>query len=202
MPGYLSFREHIRWLPNEAAEPTVAIVLSGKESGAFVDVRFRKDSLGTLDWAFAGFRHADEGDRARFEHLIDSRTLNPTSVEDCGTMTVLPEGRSLERGTMVNPDTGALTDYEELWREEEASHATIVRRGDGRVWKAHVGNWQLEVGRDDRSCWAWQACWRGGSANWHVLHKTENVGEATFLPDGHHRLLEWARDYWEILEYS
>ncbi|KAL1740968.1 hypothetical protein HDZ31DRAFT_46423 [Schizophyllum fasciatum] len=202
MPGYLSFREYIRWLPDEATEPTVTIVLSGKESGAFVDVRFMKNAIGTLDWAFAGFRHADGANRARFEHLLDSRTPDPTSVDDSGTTTALPEGRSLERGMMANPDTGALTDYEELWREEEAPHATIVRRLDGSVWKAHVGNWQLEVGRNDHHCWAWQASWGGGSPDWHILHRTANVGEAKFLPDKHRQLLEWAGDDWEILEYS
>ena len=60
MPGFLSFRESIRWLPDEASEPTVTIVLSGKETGAFVDVRFLKDGPSILDWAFAGFRHAGE----------------------------------------------------------------------------------------------------------------------------------------------
>lgn len=58
MPGHLSFRESIRWLPDEASEPTVTVVLSGKETGAFVDVRFLKESPYILDWAFAGFRHA------------------------------------------------------------------------------------------------------------------------------------------------
>ncbi|KAL1731485.1 hypothetical protein EV714DRAFT_271722 [Schizophyllum commune] len=201
MPGFLSFRESIRWLPDEAFEPTVTIVLSGKETGAFVDVRFLKDSPGILDWAFAGFRRADGPDRARFEHLIDSRTLDPSSVSDSGTSTALANGRSLERGAMVNPATGALTEYEEVWQEEEAPDAIIVRRRDGSVWKARVGGWHLEVGRDERGCWAWQARLAEGG-QWEVLRRTESAPAADFLPVEHAKLVEWAGEDWEILEFS
>ena len=164
--------------------------------------------------------HIDGPDRARFEHLIDSRTLvrpflsslgiydlsapsiqDPSSVSDSGTSTALPGGRSLERGAMVNPATGALTEYEEIWKEEEAPDATIVRRRDGSVWKACVGGWHLEVGRDERGCWAWQARLNEGG-QWEMLRRTESAPAADVLPVEHAKLVEWAGEDWEILEFS
>lgn len=57
MSASISFRQSIRWLPDEASEPTQTIVLTALESGAFLDVRFEKEN-GKLDWAFAGYRSA------------------------------------------------------------------------------------------------------------------------------------------------
>lgn len=102
---------------------------------------------------------------------------------------------------MVNPATGTVAEYEEIWQEEEAPDATIVRRLDGGVWKAYVGRWQLEVGRDERGCWAWQARQVEGG-QWEVLHRTENAPAAEVLPFGHADLVEWAGVDWEILESS
>jgi hypothetical protein len=70
----ISFRESIRWLPNDASEPTQTIVLTALRSGVFLDVRFDTES-GMLDWAFAGYRSSVEPNSTKFTHHIDSRTL-------------------------------------------------------------------------------------------------------------------------------
>lgn len=38
-------------------------------------------------------------------------------VKDEGDMYPQPDGRTLEKGSMVNPSTGKLTDYQEMWRD-------------------------------------------------------------------------------------
>jgi len=62
MPAaYISHRLSIRWVPEEASEPTNTVVLTGARTGAFLDVRFFKETPKTLDWAFAGYRYIDPG---------------------------------------------------------------------------------------------------------------------------------------------
>ncbi|KAJ2981333.1 hypothetical protein NUW58_g6717 [Xylaria curta] len=88
----ISIRDSIRWLPDAASEPTSTVVLTSPEH-RFVDIRVIKDvedPRTSLDWAFAGV----------------------SSSED--------DGRTLETGRMVNPATGQLTDYEEIWTDIEA----------------------------------------------------------------------------------
>ncbi|KAF8172825.1 hypothetical protein K438DRAFT_1851199 [Mycena galopus ATCC 62051] len=144
-PAFISFRESIRWVPDEASEPTQTTVLTSAKSGLFLDVRFNKDS-GDLDWAFAGYRSSLELDSTKFTHHIDSRTLTPLDVVDVGTNTPLPDGRTLEAGEMVNPATGILTAYEEIWRDEECSEALFVRNIAGSVWRARAGHQEKLLG--------------------------------------------------------
>lgn len=62
MPAaYISHRLSIRWVPEEASEPTNTVVLTGARTGTFLDVRFFKEAPKTLDWAFAGYRYIDPG---------------------------------------------------------------------------------------------------------------------------------------------
>ncbi|KAJ6524492.1 hypothetical protein B0H19DRAFT_898240, partial [Mycena capillaripes] len=157
MSASISYRESIRWLPDDASEPTRTIVLTALKSGVFLDVRFDKES-GDLDWAFAGYRSSVEPNSTKFTHHIDSQTLSPLDVVDVGSNTPLPDGRTLEAGEMVNPATGILTPYEEIWRDEECDEAVFVRNVEGSVWRARVGEWQLALGRTVRGeFWAWQA---------------------------------------------
>jgi len=77
MPAaYISHRLSIRWVPEEASEPTNTVVLTGSRTGAFLDVRFFKEIGKTLDWAFAGYRYIDPDapNVVTFRHHIDSRT--------------------------------------------------------------------------------------------------------------------------------
>lgn len=59
----ISFRDSIRWLPHEASEPTETLVLTGKDTNTFLDVRFLKEST-ELDWAFAGYREHEGAELA------------------------------------------------------------------------------------------------------------------------------------------
>ena len=64
----------------------------------------------------------DEGGHAvmhsKWHHWVDSRTPDAEEVTDEGDMYPIEGGeRALEKGRMVNPATGILTDYEELWQD-------------------------------------------------------------------------------------
>ncbi|OTA00360.1 hypothetical protein A9Z42_0079780 [Trichoderma parareesei] len=126
----ISFRKFIRWLPDEASEPTSTLVLTSPER-RFVDIRVSLADcsdvlpdteqilpLSRLDWAIAGTSSSTvlgEGhSHSRWAHWIDSRALEAPADE--GHMYAQPDGLStLEKGRMVNPDTGKETDYEEMW---------------------------------------------------------------------------------------
>jgi hypothetical protein len=57
--------------------------------------------------------------RGQWRHWIDSRTPNTEGVADEGINHPQADGKTLEKGKMVNPATGKETDYEELWRDLE-----------------------------------------------------------------------------------
>ncbi|KAF2621763.1 hypothetical protein BU25DRAFT_378919 [Macroventuria anomochaeta] len=138
----VSIRKSIRWLPQNAHEPTSTVVLSSA-GRKFVDIRILnsldKDAedqpeildSSRLDWAIAGTSSSiavpDRGPDVRlstFRHWIDSRTLDLASATDEGMMFPMEtDGEDelvLEIGKMVNPKTGLLTDYEEVWIEKAA----------------------------------------------------------------------------------
>ncbi|GKT48693.1 uncharacterized protein ColSpa_08874 [Colletotrichum spaethianum] len=135
--GSISFREHIRWIPDEASEPTSTIVLTSPQR-RFVDLRILKSAptadgaqathgVERLEWGIAGTSSStvrDDGAggqvrHSRWEHWIDSRTTEPEGAADEGDMYEQPDGLTLEKGRMANPATGQQTDYEELWRDVE-----------------------------------------------------------------------------------
>ncbi|KAK4133845.1 hypothetical protein BT67DRAFT_381449 [Trichocladium antarcticum] len=147
----ISVREYIRWLPNEPSEPTWTIVLTTPEC-RFVDVRVLKPPsseeehdnnithLSRLDWAIAGTSsstvllppNGQPGQwlkHSRWHHWIDSRTPNAAEADDEGDMFAHPSDAALtlERGRMVNPDTGNETDYEEMWRSEPLETVPLLR---------------------------------------------------------------------------
>ncbi|KAI6781457.1 uncharacterized protein J7T54_001419 [Emericellopsis cladophorae] len=132
----ISLREYIRWLPDDATEPTSTIVVTSPGSH-FVDIRaLRPASAPTdwpspsaetvqltpdqLDWAIAGtssYERAGNHTRGRWAHWIDSRTTDTDGVADEGDNHTQPDGTTLEKGVMLNPATGKETEYEELWRD-------------------------------------------------------------------------------------
>ncbi|KAJ7153589.1 hypothetical protein C8R43DRAFT_1002674 [Mycena crocata] len=212
----ISTRESIRWLPDEPSEPTQTIVLTALEGGVFLDVRFEKES-GKLDWAFAGYRTSEEPHTTTFTHHIDSRTLDPLAVVDVGRNTPLPDGTILEAGEMVNPETGALTGYEEVWRDEEFTTALFVRNVARSVWRARVGGQQLALGRTNTGeFWAWQAKKKGDA--WVCAYSTINshdgglaadVNFFAFLPEDSDcrewetgLTVEWMGETWEVLVHN
>jgi hypothetical protein len=132
----ISIRESIRWLPDAASEPTSTVVLTSPEH-RFVDIRILKeeDSSGSatrLDWAFAGISSSEirDGDvrHCTWRHVVDSRTRSAPeeNVVDEGDIFPQDDGRTLETGRMVNPATGKLTDYEEVWADLEAEKVKVL----------------------------------------------------------------------------
>ncbi|TFK37664.1 hypothetical protein BDQ12DRAFT_151671, partial [Crucibulum laeve] len=140
MASSVSFRRSIRWLPDDANEPTQTVVLIGSRTGVYLDVRFVKDPLKhKLDWAFAGYRVSNGPNKVIFKHVIDSHTPNASEVFDQGTNTHLPDGATLEIGEMINPETGKMTPYEEIWEEEELeedTRALFIKNAIGSAWYA------------------------------------------------------------------
>ncbi|KIK59597.1 hypothetical protein GYMLUDRAFT_169498 [Collybiopsis luxurians FD-317 M1] len=206
MSSTISFRESIRWIPDEASEPTDTVVLTGGKSGVFLDVRFFKDSNG-LDWAFAGYRSTEGGkELIKFTHLIDSRTTDPLQMVDYGSNTDLPNGTTLERGEMINPATGKMTEYEEVWRDEKSIGGTtlFLRNTTSTSWYARVGDWQLALGRDSAGhFWAFQA--QLSDNEWMITHKTDVSDGIALLPEISEDWVEgvqvqWNNDKWIILE--
>ncbi|KAJ6463347.1 hypothetical protein C8R45DRAFT_1025393 [Mycena sanguinolenta] len=210
--AFISFRESIRWLPNEPSEPTQTIVLTSA-SGVFLDVRFNKEggSAAHLDWAFAGYRSSPTPTSTKFTHHIDSRTLDPLQVVDVGTNTPLPDMRTLEAGEMVNPATGIMAQYEEKWRDEECDEAVFVRNIAGSVWRAWAGRWQLALGRTPRGeFWAWQGFNDGsGEDAWtrpfSTPLKDSDSSELEYLPRDCQfwqkgSTMDWAGDRWFVLD--
>jgi hypothetical protein len=128
MPPYISTRAFIQWLPDAPSEPTSTQVLTSSQRH-FVDIRVATDpplegvDPAHVEWAFAGrstSKVVDGKTLSQWHHWIDSKTTKPEEVVDKGEM--LPEdarGLALEKGEMVNPATGRVTEYVEGWRDGE-----------------------------------------------------------------------------------
>ena len=81
-----------------------------------------------LDWAFAGTSSTEiktdpqgrQTVHSKWQHWIDSHSYNPEEeVNDEGDMFPQKDGTTLERGSMVDPATGRMAEYEECWRDVE-----------------------------------------------------------------------------------
>ncbi|GAA5860019.1 hypothetical protein JCM1840_001843 [Sporobolomyces johnsonii] len=185
MDPLVSTRISIRWPPAPPTDHQAVCVIQGR-SGFFLDLRLRRTIGHDLEekdcevaWATAGWKEllpakAEEGqehNRARFTPIIDSRrplassSTAPLSEDqpDEGTFTPLPNGDVLETGSMLNPDTGLVQDYEEIWRRlplqagretgevgviilELESRSTRVRAFLGRVGDYEIGMEDAERG--------------------------------------------------------
>ncbi|KAL2214606.1 hypothetical protein CC79DRAFT_1300760 [Sarocladium strictum] len=145
--GSISNRKSIRWLPHEASEPTSTIVLTSPQR-RFVDLRIFDSTphksgprgmpgqlgLEQLEWGIGGTssstKREENGEvitRGRWDHWIDSRTAD--EVADEGDMFPISETTTLEKGRMVNPETGLETDYEEVWEDEEPKSIPGAKEG-------------------------------------------------------------------------
>ncbi|KAF8154059.1 hypothetical protein B0H34DRAFT_720127 [Crassisporium funariophilum] len=216
MPSSVSVRRSIRWLPDLPSEPTHTLVLTGAKTGVFLDVRFLKDT-NKLDWAFAGYRHSTSDSEVTFEHRIDSRTKDALAVVDQGSNTALGEHLTLEVGQMINPATGKIGAYEEVWEDiaENPLSSLFITNCSGNKWQAQVGDWQVAMGRDkEGGFWAWQAA-RDGK-DWKIIYNTDaslrqssNLDLYLFLPEERQNLewsegssINWNQDTWIIIEHE
>lgn len=123
-----------------------------------------------LEWAFAGRSRKEDAKpgpgeqkpaHAVWEHWVDSNSDDPATDE--GDMWTQLNGDVLEQGQSVEPGTGVVTAYEELWRDlaveivgqERAFASVVLRTQDNRVGArgmvVRVGGWCqgiLKVGND------------------------------------------------------
>lgn len=175
----ISQRVSIAWAPLfSAGEDTDTLVLTGRTY--FVDQRVLKSPSSPsnrIDWAFAGKRlssPSSSGSFCRWEHWIDSRSLEPAADE--GYMfTPHPQHPndptlSLEKGEMPHPETGEVTAYEEVWKDLEPAKGSRVtiwereakegERGTGAM-VAMIGQDAQGVGREIGASveefWTWRA---------------------------------------------
>jgi hypothetical protein len=119
----------------------------------------------------------------RWHHWIDSRTPNIEGVVDKGDNFEHPTNPALtlERGSMVNPDTGIVTDYEELWRsepvepvvEEEVRCLALQWQGDeeksGQVRRGllvRLGEYCQAFARDGDDITVERLRWDAGRQRW------------------------------------
>ncbi|KAF7892578.1 uncharacterized protein EAF02_000116 [Botrytis sinoallii] len=142
---FVSIRKHIKWGDRAAKENTNTLVLTSADKH-YVDIRILDPShplpnsttdpqaILRLEWGFAGtaistpavFKDGDKSilikpAHTQWVHEIDNKIRNPgPNDRDEGYMYPV-EGTNevLEKGAMVNPDTGKVEDYEELWEDLE-----------------------------------------------------------------------------------
>ncbi|KAH8796189.1 hypothetical protein DL96DRAFT_1541412 [Flagelloscypha sp. PMI_526] len=151
--GFVSLRRSLIWYTEGqtqiAPDADVVVIVSSK-TGYFVDVRFLKES-GELEWAFAGYKENRKNQETRFVHLIDSRTIDVSQVEDIGISSQHPTDLTLtyERGRMLNPGTSKLEDFEELWSDEQPQSVLILRSQNENTatqeWIAQSDTWQIGI---------------------------------------------------------
>lgn len=90
----------------------------------------------SLDWAIAGTSTSSPplpsgSTHCVWSHWISSRTADVDGVADEGDNHPQPDGSVLETGRMVNPATGEVGDYEEVWESEEIG--SVGGEGEGPV---------------------------------------------------------------------
>lgn len=113
----ISIRRSIAWLPAPHGEPTSTIVLTSP-ARRFVDIRVTLADQ-SLEWGFAGTSSYsvidDVYEKGQWRHWVDNQHPLGAEVVDEGVCSQQEDGSMLEVGAMVNPDTGAIGDYEEVW---------------------------------------------------------------------------------------
>ncbi|KAI8978886.1 hypothetical protein BD414DRAFT_421546 [Trametes punicea] len=182
----ISQRLYIRWLPEEASEPTSTHVLT-TPTRHFVDLRFflRSDAhsdaakLLTIEWGFAG-RSVGTATHGKWIHEISSRTEHPEDESDEGDIFPHPTlpNIELERGQMRHPDSGKVIEYEEAWKAVpvlpvggpyDAMHISVrlELRGDEISDKrgaiVRVGQYCQGILRDGANVSAQRWLWSDGS---------------------------------------
>ncbi|KAF3903548.1 hypothetical protein AA313_de0201969 [Arthrobotrys entomopaga] len=190
----ISTRISIAWGPSFThSEPTDTLVLSGKTH--FVDQRLLKPDNNTptpptVSWAFAGTNTSQpilntlNHRKSVWTHLVSSVPFaKGERPKDEGILRPHPDHPDdpevwLETGSMVNPETGVVTEYEEVWRDREprgGSEVVFWEYGDdetgpeSRGFLAVIGEYALGVGRVDGVFWTWRAVREGEAGEWRVV---------------------------------
>lgn len=157
-----------------------------------------------LEWAFAGISHTtpsvpEPGSmrsyRSVWEHWLDSKTDTPKPDE--GDMWPQPNGDVLEKGSSREPETGAVTEYEELWADvpvettgldEKRASVVLQLQDDARKARGlvvRVGGWCqgiLKIGDEiTLERWKWVP---GKSGTMDRVAMTGVGGEVPAVVDG------------------
>ena len=119
------------------------------------DLRFLNGDPDTLelDWAFAGTSLSTTSGSSRsctWTHWID--TIYPYGHQDSGTMWELKDGTTLEIGSMENPATGKVEDYQEIWEDlrptidreqvgQAKFHARMLYKEGSKGMIINIGGW-------------------------------------------------------------
>ncbi|KAI0701559.1 hypothetical protein C8T65DRAFT_579536 [Cerioporus squamosus] len=198
----ISERLYIRWLPDEASEPTSTLVLTASNK-QFVDLRLIKPSSPSapytvLDWGIGG-RSVSTPGHGEWIHEIDSRTEEPEA--DAGDMfphPTLPDVE-LERGRMRHPESGDVREYEEAWKHvdvapdpagelHEGSRVSVFLEmdekdeGSGRRRRgmiSRVGQYCQGIVRDGKGVSVQRWSWADGEG-W---KKVAQIGDASMACD-------------------
>jgi hypothetical protein len=127
---------------------------------------------------------------------------NPSEILDEGISTVLPNGDTLETGSMINPATGRITPFEEVWTDEEVAEGILISTLDHTQWRARAGPYEVAIGRNGSRFWAWFAI--DGSIRWLCGIKTSEIkllGDLTTeWKPGHD--YEWNHESWHVYAAS
>lgn len=121
----LSKRISIQWSDNEPVENTDTLVLTSP-GRHYVDIRLVKGSAQDIEWAFCG-RTTSNGATTTYTHEIDS---SGQSIDDSGHFEQMPTDDIKETGSMVNPESGVIEGYCEIWRRMDPRHAKLMPRGN------------------------------------------------------------------------
>ncbi|GAA5897612.1 hypothetical protein JCM5296_003738 [Sporobolomyces johnsonii] len=241
MDPLVSTRVSIRWPPAPPTDHQAVCVIQGR-SGFFLDLRVKRTpglDVGEKDcevaWATAGWKEllpakAEEGqqhDRARFTPVLDSRRPSASSSTappsedlsaqpDEGTFTPLPNGDVLETGSMLNPDTGIVQDYEEIWRRlplqagcenGKAVEVTILesRSTRGRAFLGRVGDYEIGMEDAEKGFGVVQRVRREGE--WQTVCCNEAGSGLPAVPLEvpaweHGSTVELGGRMWQVLEHS
>lgn len=179
----LSTRISIQWLPDEPSELTSTLV-STSASDHFVDVRILKDKYphvqqgpepenfeDVFDWVITGEEQEIPGtSKIQFNHAINLQEimnslktgiplLECKSAPDIGDFSAIDNSEDRkETGSMVNPETGKMTPYVEIWRSlnpEKSTPSSEIREGkdeNGQKYelKGSLINWTYDLNEGTR----------------------------------------------------
>jgi hypothetical protein len=112
-----------------------------------------------LEWGFAGTAESTPAKGESPAHTVWSHWVDSTTIEevkDEGYMWPLENGDVLEKGAMKHPETGKVTEYEEVWRDldvEGEKVSTVLKMEDAskkaRGMVIRIGQWMQGVMRVD-----------------------------------------------------
>ncbi|RDW95103.1 hypothetical protein BP5796_00866 [Coleophoma crateriformis] len=183
MAGLISTRLSLRWVPDEATEPTDTLVFN--VGSYFMDLRILKADQ-SIDWGMAGTRDIlDQAPlKCRWNKVIDS--LGEAGSSDEGTFTKLPNGDDLETGSMPCPHKNdAVTEFEEVWKTLEPSKefrkAWIVQSLDGMTFLGRIGDAFLGMRQSEDGFGARREALENGA--WKDIYVVGKVPSVKEFPD-------------------